>query len=105
MNDQTRSRPRVKLVFCRGKAIVSLALLVVIVLSTVALAGLHSAIQAGRAKEADNRAAAIRLEQENRDLEHRIDVLGSAESVQQIAREELGLEDPDTVVLIMEEAE
>lgn len=104
MNNPSRSRPRFKLVFCRGKAIVSLALLVVIVLSTVALAGLHAAIEAGRTKEADNRAAAIRLEQENRDLEQRIDNLGSAESVKQIAREELGLEDPDTVVLIMEEA-
>lgn len=105
MRNQAQTRPRVKLVLGRGKAIVSLALLVVIVLSTVALAGLHTAIESARAKEADNRAAALRLEQENNRLENRIDKLGTAESVRDIAREELGLEDPDTVVLIMEDAE
>lgn len=105
MNNQAKTKPRVKLVFGRGKAIVSVALLVVIVLSTVALAGLHAAIETARTKEADNQAAAVRLEQENRELETRIDELGTADSVKDIAREELGLEDPDTVVLIMEEAE
>lgn len=105
MNHQTRTKPPVKLVFCRGKAIVSVALLAVIVLSTVALVGLGSAIRSARIREADNRAAAARLEQENRDLERRIAELGTADSVRDIARESLGLEDPNAVVLIMEEAE
>ena len=105
MKRHSRSRRRVKLEFCRSGSFVSLALLVVIVLSTVALAGLHSAIESERDKEAENRAAVARLEQENQDLEQDIEALGSADSIKEIARVELGLEDPDTVVLIMEEAE
>ena len=105
MKKQAQSRSRVKLEFCRSGGVVTLALLAVIVLSTVALAGLHPAIDASRDTEADNRAAAARLEQENQDLADRIEDLGSAESFKEIAREELDLEDPDTVVLIMEEAE
>lgn len=105
MDRQNRTRPPVKLVFRRGRAIVSVALLAVILLSTVALAGLTAAIRAARIQEADDRAAAARLEQENRDLSQRISELGTADSVRQIARESLGLEDPNAVVFIMEEAE
>lgn len=105
MNRPNPTRPPVKLVFRRGKAIVSVALLAVIVLSTVALAGLTAAIRSARAQEAVDRAAAARLEQENRELERRIAALGTADSVREIAREFLGLEDPNAVVFIMEEAE
>ena len=105
MKKRSRFTRRLKMVFHRGKSVVTLALLAVIVLSTVALAGLYVAIQDARDEEANNRAEAIRLEQENRDLENRIGKLGSAESFREIAREELGLEDPDAVVYIMEEAE
>lgn len=88
-----------------GNTIVSVALLVVIVLSTVALSGLYSSIESLHAQEADNRANAARLEQEIGELEERIEELGSAESVKDIAREELDLEDPDSILVFIEEME
>ena len=45
------------------------------------------------------RHQAAQLEQENSQLEQDIDSLGSLDSLQQIAKDELGLVDPDTVVL------
>ena len=38
------------------------------------------------------------MEQENQDLKDRISILGSVESVKQIANEVLGLVDKDTVI-------
>ena len=46
----------------------------------------------------DLRAQAAALEQENSDLEEKIQNLGSVQSVLEIAQEELGLVSSDTVV-------
>ena len=43
--------------------------------------------------------AAAALEQENADLQEKIDKVDSVEGVRDIAREELGLVDPDTIVI------
>ena len=43
--------------------------------------------------------AAAALEQENADLKEKIDNVDSVQGVQDIAREELGLVDPDTIVI------
>ncbi len=58
-------------------------------------------------QDAQNRANALKeqaaqLEQENAKLEDNIDGLGSADSVEQIAKDELGLVDPDTTVVVPE---
>jgi cell division protein FtsB len=42
---------------------------------------------------------AARLEQENAQLEQKIEILGSIQSAEQIAQEELGLVSPDTVLI------
>jgi cell division protein FtsB len=42
---------------------------------------------------------AARLEQENAQLGQKIDALGSVQSAEQIAQEELGLVSPDTVLI------
>ena len=39
------------------------------------------------------------LEQENTDLEHKIEILGSVQSVEEIAQEELGMVKPDTIII------
>ena len=39
------------------------------------------------------------LEHENQELEHKIQSLGSVESVKDIAQEELGLVSPDTIII------
>ena len=51
----------------------------------------------GRTEELHQKAAA--LEQENKDLQENIGILGSIQSIIQIAKDELGLVDPNTVIL------
>ena len=50
-----------------------------------------------RTEELRQKAAA--LEQENKDLQENIGILGSVQSIIQIAKDELGLVDPNTVIL------
>ena len=74
-------------------------LIVAIVFATVALIALRVAINKLDSHTADLRDKAAILEQENRDLRENIGILGSLQSIIQIARDELGLVDPDTVIL------
>ena len=74
-------------------------LIVAILFAMTALITLRMVITdlEGRAEELRQKAAA--LEQDNRDLQENIGILGSVQSIIQIARDELGLVDPDTVIL------
>ena len=74
-------------------------LIVAILLAMVALIALRLAIYNLDNRTADLRDKAAALEQENRDLRENIGILGSVQSVIQIAMDELGLVDPDTVIL------
>ena len=78
---------------------VKIVLIVAILFATAALIALRMAITDldNRTEDLRNKAAA--LEQENRDLQENIGILGSVQSIIQIARDELGLVDPDTVIL------
>ena len=74
-------------------------LIVVILFAMTALIALRMAIT-----DLNNRTEALRdkaaaLEQENKDLQENIGILGSVQSIIQIARDELGLVDPNTVIL------
>ena len=74
-------------------------LIVLIVLSTAALVALrwvHSGIQAETQRKTEQAAA---MEGENADLQEKIDNIGSVQSIRQIAQDELGLADPDTVLI------
>ena len=64
--------------------------------SLVALAWVRSSIQA---QTADMQQQAAELEHENEVLEQKIDQLDSVQSVKDIAEEELGLVDPNVVVI------
>jgi hypothetical protein len=77
------------------KTVVMAALL----LSMAALLVLHGAITAAENELEEMRALAALLEQERDDLSDSIDSLGSADSVGQISRDELGLVDPDSIVI------
>ena len=74
-------------------------LIVAIIFSMVALITLRVVIHQLDSRTADLRDKAAALEQENRDLRENIGILGSLQSIIQIARDELGLVDPDTVIL------
>ena len=74
-------------------------LIVLIVLSTAALVALrwvHNGIQAETQRKTEQAAA---MEGENADLQEKIDRIGSVQSIRQIAQDELGLADPDTVLI------
>lgn len=89
---------RVRIVYRRSSPLVKCVVLATIVLCTVTLLTLRFAIQDANTKAEDLRDQAAQLEQENQKLEENISGLGTVDSVKQIAKEELGLVDPDTVI-------
>lgn len=92
----------IKLVYRAGKWQTKVALLSVIALSTVTLTGLFIAIKLGEARNDGLLSQIGELQQQNSQLEQNIDALGSDDSVVNIAGEELGLVDPDTIVFVPE---
>ena len=91
---------RVKLVFRKSRPVTKVVALCAVVLSTVTLLTLQSAILASRERAAELAEQAGRLEQQNENLEQRIDGLDTEEGIRDIAEEELGLVDPDTVIIV-----
>ncbi len=96
---EKRNKPlgRIRLVYRRASPLLKCAVLVTIVLCTVALLILRSSIRQVRKDTDDLRAQAAALEQENKNLEKSIAELGTVQSIKRIAGEELGLVDPDAV--------
>ena len=74
-------------------------LIVAILFAMIALIALRMAITDLNNREEDLRQKAAALEQDNKDLQENIGILGSVQSIIQIARDELGLVDPNTVIL------
>ena len=100
MQKLLKSLRRVKLVFCRSHPMIKVAALCTVVLSILALLGLQGAITGSRENTAALMQQADRLEQANQDLVQYIDELGTVQGIQRIAEEELGLVDPDTIIII-----
>lgn len=75
---------------------VVIALAVVLSMATIGL--IHAQAKAAEDRVDDLKTQAALLEQENGKLSDQIDDLGSVAGVEAIAREELGLADPDTVI-------
>ena len=76
------------------KVVVSAA----IVLSSVTLISLRLVHSQAEEKLSGLRQQVSALEQRNEELRQDIDELGTADSIREIAREELGLVDPDTII-------
>ena len=89
----------VRLVKARSSKLTKVAVCLAIVLSTVALLTLHAATLDAKAQAEDLKDQAQKLEQNNNQLESNIEGLGSLEGVEQIAKDELGMVDPDTVII------
>lgn len=70
-----------------------------IVLSSVTLVSLRLTQWEAEARAADLRQQIAATEQRNKELRQDIDDLGTTDSVRKIAREELGLVDPDTIII------
>ena len=90
---------RVKIVFRRTTPMFRTMILSAIALSMAALLIVHWSIAAEQKRAEELKQQAAQLEQEKDRLEGNIDDLGSADSVEQIAKDELGMVDPDTVVV------
>lgn len=88
---------RIRLVYRRSSPLLKCVVLAAIVLSTVAILTLRSSILELRSSTESLRAEAAGLEQENQKLEQSIAELGTVQSIKRIAREKLGLVDPDSV--------
>ena len=89
----------IKLVLRKSGPITKVAVLAAAVLCTIALMVLQSAIQVNRSQYEAMRIQAAFLEGQNQELALCIANVGTVEGIERIAREELGLVFPDTVIL------
>lgn len=91
---------RIRLVYKRSSTLAKVLVLSAVLLSTVTLLCLRGLILEAEAQNAAVLSQAAQKEQENAKLEQNIDALGTLDSVIQIAQDALGLEEPDTVILV-----
>ncbi|MGN1016518.1 MAG: septum formation initiator family protein [Faecousia sp.] len=99
MNPKKQPKPSLQVVVRSSSPALKIAVTVLIVFSMAALAALAWVRGSIRGQVESLRQEAAAIEQENRELQEKIDNLGSVQSVQDIAREELGLVDPNTVMI------
>lgn len=99
MDRITKFLKRFRLVYRRSSMLTRVVIVSAIILSMAAVLTLNLTINAAQNQTDDLKNQAAALEQENQQLEENIEGLGSADSVGQIAKDELGLVDPDTVVI------
>lgn len=103
MNPKKHPKPKLQVVVRSSSVALKIAVTVLIVFSMAALAALAWVRGSIRGQVENLRQEAAAIEQENRELQDKIDNLGSVQSVQDIAREELGLVDPNTIMIQPEE--
>lgn len=90
---------RTRLTVKRCNRITAVAVCLAVVLSVISLVVLHAATVDAKQQNQDLKAQAAQLEHENGTLKNKLDILGTLESAKQIAKEFLGLADPDTIVI------
>ena len=95
MAKKNRFLGRFRLVYRPSPTALKIILLVTIVSCTAVLLILRAQIFSTKQKTEDLRSTAAWYEQENAQLQQNIAQLGTQKSVRRIAREELGLVDPD----------
>ena len=90
---------RIRLIYRRTSNVTKIAVALAIVLCMGTLIALRTSTTALLERTEDLREKAGMLEEENRELEQKIDELGSTKSVVEIAEEELGLVQPGAVII------
>ncbi len=88
-----------KLVLRKSSSLTKTAVLVALVVCVLTLVGLSIATKNAQQDYEALRQQAADLVEENQQISDRIQGLGSVESIIQIAMEELGLVEPDTVII------
>ena len=89
---------RFQLQYRRTSTLNKVAIAVAIVLSSITLLALQQVKREKNERFANLSRQAAALSQSNDELRQDIDELGTADSIRQIAQEELGLVDPDTII-------
>ena len=90
---------KIQPVFRRSSNAMKIFVIAVIIFGITGLFVLRYATEQMEAANAALESQAAQLEQDNTELQENIDALGSVQSVEQIAQDELGLVDPDTVLI------
>ena len=93
---------RIRLVYQRSSLLTKCVVLAAVVVCTVALLSLRIALDHTRAREEELRKQAAALEQANKDLQNDIDKVDTIDGMKDVAQNELGLVDPNTVIFIPE---
>ena len=99
MEERKNPFRNIKIVVRPSTPLLKIVVILVIVFSMAALVALSGVQKSIHAQAEDLRAEAAELEHENEVLEEKIGQLGSVQSIQDIAEEELGLVNPDTVII------
>ena len=86
---------QIRLVYRRSSLFMKILVLVTILACTAALVGLRISLQRYQQQTKILQSQAATLQQENADLAQKVAELGTKASIRRIAREELGLVDPD----------
>lgn len=94
---EKRKRKKYRIVLRRSHPVIWACILVAVAVSALALLTLHASIDSSNAQYEQLRQQAAVLEEDNQDLDQRIDALGTLESAIQIAMEKLGLVFPDSI--------
>ena len=89
----------IRLVYRRTPMVIKVVLLVAIVFSTVTLLTIRGLLLKTEAEAEALRQQAQQEEQEKQDLTEKNEGLGSVDSIEDIAQGELGLVDPDSVII------
>ena len=96
---QEQKRKKFRIEWRSSSKLLKLVVAALIVFSMAALLALGWMGKGIAERTQAQKEAAAALEQENADLQEKIDKVDSVEGVRDIAREELGLVDPDTIVI------
>ena len=97
MADLKKLIGKIRFVKVKSRKLTIIALIVAIVLSMGALTALHISMYSLHSRTEDLRQEAARLEAENEELVQDIDEVDSMHAIVEIAEEELGLVQPDSV--------
>ena len=89
----------VRVVFHPSSRALKITVIVLIVFSMIALTALAWVRTSIQERTEDMRSEAAALEEENAALEDKIENPGALESIKELARELLGLVDPDTIII------
>ncbi len=99
MANNTTSRKKVKVEIRPASNILKVILILLILTSIVALIALRWVHTGILTEITDLKEEASGLEYANEELDRKTEQLGSVQSIQDIAEEELGLVDPDTILI------